>query len=81
MQHLLKKTMLVLEAPRCRRPKFGTRRRVSLQTLDRYDVFGMTFLFFSQNRNCIVRVALLRERVPRSAFGLQRSARTQAYPQ
>src|SRR5437762_14025321 len=28
----------------------------------------MTFLLFSQNRNCIARVALLRERVPRSAF-------------
>jgi hypothetical protein len=41
----------------------------------------MTFLLFPQNRNCIARVALLRERVPRSAFGLQRDARTQVYPQ
>jgi hypothetical protein len=42
---------------------------------------GTTFLLFSQNRNCIARVALLRERVPRSAFGLQRGARAQVYPQ
>jgi hypothetical protein len=46
-----------------------------------HGALGMTFLLFSQNRNCIVRVSLLRERVPRSAFGLQRSARTQVYPQ
>ncbi|PYL90064.1 MAG: hypothetical protein DMF16_05530 [Verrucomicrobia bacterium] len=50
-------------------------------SIRRPGAFGATFLLFSQNRNCIARVALLRERVPRSAFGLQRGARAQVYPQ
>jgi hypothetical protein len=50
-------------------------------SIRRPGALGTTFLLFSQNRNCIARVALLRERVPRSAFGLQSSARTQVYPQ
>jgi hypothetical protein len=47
----------------------------------RHGTPGMTFLLFSQNRNCIGRVALLRERVPRSALALQRGVRAQVYPQ
>src|SRR5437773_7956383 len=47
----------------------------------RHGTPGLTFLLFSQNRNCIRRVALLRERVPRSALALQRGARAQVYPE
>jgi hypothetical protein len=50
-------------------------------SIGHHNAIEMTFLLFSQNRNCIVRVSLLRERVSRSAFGLQRDARTQVYPQ
>jgi hypothetical protein len=50
-------------------------------SIGHHHAIEITFLLFSQNRNCIVRVSLLRERVSRSAFGLQRGARTQVYPQ
>ncbi|PYI78482.1 MAG: hypothetical protein DMF04_03120 [Verrucomicrobia bacterium] len=34
-----------------------------------------------KNEACVTAIALLRERVPRSPFGLQRNARAQVYPQ
>jgi hypothetical protein len=34
-----------------------------------------------KNEACVTAIALLREPVPRSAFGLQRNARAQVYPQ
>ena len=36
---------------------------------------------FTKNDACVAANPLLRERVPQSAFGWQRGARTQVYPQ
>jgi len=42
---------------------------------------GLGQKLFAKNDACVVAIALLRERVPQSAFGWQTGARTQVYPQ